>query len=98
MIVQVLGLNLTIDIVDELSGAYGDFSGELLRIRLVRGLQKDVLLTALVHELTHVKQFIFGLEMCEDEANRDAIFWYQFLKSSRFFQRIWKEYNVTTTD
>ncbi len=71
---------------------YGDFDSQRLKIRIVQDLQKDVFMTSFLHELTHFKQHIFGLEMSEDEANRDALFWYGALKSSRLIQKVWKAY------
>lgn len=92
MIVKLLDQKITVEFVEELSGAYGDFDGSRLRIRLIRGLQRDVFLTSFIHELIHVKQHFFGHDMDEDQANQDALFWYGVLKSSRLLQRLWKEY------
>ena len=92
MIVKLLDQKIEVEFVDELSGAYGDFQGHLLKIRLIRGLQKDVFLTSFIHELIHVKQHFFGHEMDEDQANQDALFWYGVLKSSRLLTRLWKAY------
>lgn len=92
MNLSILGLTISVVFVDELSGANADFNGDLLRIRLVRGLPKDVLCSTLAHELVHLKQWVYGHEMCEDEANRDALFWMTFLRSSSAFRRVWKAY------
>lgn len=77
---------------DDWGGGYGDFEPHRMRIRVVRGLSRDVFMTTLLHELTHVKQHIFGLEMSEDEANRDGLFWYSFVKQSNIAKRLWKAY------
>ena len=92
MIVKLLDQKIEVEFVAELSGAYGDFTADQLKIRIVRGLQKDVFLTSFIHELIHVKQHFFGHEMDEDHANQDALFWYGVLKSSRLLQQLWKAY------
>lgn len=92
MIIKLLDQRIEVLFVEELSGAYGDFTADQLRIRLVRGLQKDVFLTSFIHELIHVKQHFFGHDMDEDQANQDALFWYGVLKSSRLLNRLWKAY------
>lgn len=65
--------------------AYGDFDCHELRIRIVDGLPETTYLTTLFHELTHVKQYIFGKEMSEDEANQDALFWHSVIKNNVLF-------------
>lgn len=89
---EFLGLEVSIKIVDELSGAYGDFDDSQLRIRLVKGLQKDALLLTLTHELVHLKQYLYGKEMSEEEANQDALFWHSILRDSVLFESVLEHY------
>lgn len=64
------------------TGSLGEFNSEELTIRIKKGLEPQVYATTLLHELVHVKQYLFGLNMDEDEANRDALFWYSVLKNN----------------
>lgn len=73
---------------------FGDFDGHRMRIRIVKGLTRDGFMTTLLHEYTHLKQHIFGLEMSEDEANRDGLFWFSVIKTSDLARRLWKEYSA----
>ena len=59
---------------------YGDFDHRQMLIRIVKNMNFDQFWNTLLHELTHVKQFLYGLPMCENEANRDALFLYSLLK------------------
>jgi hypothetical protein len=96
MQVKILDHRLEVTFIDpELWGNenYGDFDGAKMKIRIVKGLQRDAFMTTLLHELTHLKQHIFGLEMDEDEANRDGLFWFSFIRSSDLAKRLWKAYN-----
>ena len=90
--VELLGITLRVEFVDDLSVAYGDFDASLLKIRLVRGLQRDSLLLTFAHELVHLKQYLYGHEMSEDQANQDALFWYTILKHSSLFESVWEHY------
>lgn len=73
--------------------AYGDFEGDDLTIRIKSGLSRDVFIPTLLHELTHMKQHLFGKPMDEDEANQDALFYYSFMKDSALIDELWLEYS-----
>lgn len=96
MIVKILDHEVEVVFIDSEhwgNDNYGDFDGAKMRIRMVLGLQRDAFMTTLLHELTHLKQHIFGLEMSEDEANRDGLFWFSFIRGSDLAKRLWKAYN-----
>ena len=84
MKVKVLDHDVKIIFVPEAMWAdddlYADFDHMGMTIRIIKNLNFDQFWNSYFHEITHVKQFLFGLPLCEAEANRDALFLYSLLK------------------
>ena len=88
MIIQVLDHEVELLYVAEkiwTGDALGDFSEALMMIRILKDLKPDLFSITLYHELTHVKQFLFGKTEYDDEAeaNQDALFWHSLRKNNR---------------
>ena len=62
----------------------GDFQETRMVIRIIKGLPRDIFATTLLHELVHVKQFLFGKLRYDDEeeANHDALFFYSLMQNN----------------
>lgn len=99
MQVNILGYKVTIIFINKDSWfdeSIGQFDSETLTIRIVTGLNDDMMINALMHEMIHLKQYLFGKELSEEEANHDALFWFSVLRSNPKFldyNKIVKTYN-----
>ena len=101
MQIKVLDHDVDVVFIDEKDWgreAFGDFDCHKLRIRIVKNLHPAVMMGTLLHELTHVKQFLFGKEMSEDEANNDAIFYMSLLSGNKDLMKSTKHYEQAHED
>ena len=87
MIISVLDHNVELVYVDDkvwTGDNVGDFQADKMLIRIWGGMPADVFVTTLYHELSHVKVYLMGKTVFEEEqeCNHDALFWYSLVKNN----------------
>jgi len=67
------------------TGSCGQFTEEDLKVRIKKGINKQVKNLTILHEMQHAADFLLSLGLSEKQVQQIALFWFSFIRENPDF-------------